>query len=48
MFVVLKCVSIDRSETQLFAAPGDEDRANLPALSVILFAGGPARDRFEF
>ncbi len=48
MFVVLKCVGIDRSKTRLFAAPGDEARAKLPALSVILFAGGPARDCFEF
>ena len=48
MLVDLNSVGIDRSETGLFAAPGNEHRAKLPALSVILFAGGPARDRFEF
>ena len=48
MLVDLKSVGIDRSKTGLYAAPGDEDRAELPAQSVILFAGGPARDRFEF
>ena len=48
MFVDLKSIGIDRSKTGLYAAPGDEYRAKLTALSVILFAGGPARDRFEF
>ena len=48
MFVDLKSIGIDRSKTELFAGLGDKDRAELPAPSVILFAGGPARDRFEF
>ena len=48
MFVALKSIGIYRSKTGLFAGLGDEDRAELPAQSVILFAGGPPRDRFEF
>ena len=48
MLVDLKSIGIDRGKTGFFAALGDEGRAKLPALSVILFAGGPARDRFEF